>query len=211
MWGSGRQGRPGFLPQTCPVLEPLTPVPSSLQAVSLQLTAVSSPCPPSKPRVPAPGLHHTSTHQSQAGRRRAVTQTVHAGLILSCLVSELSSEPLKLPSVPADLPTRKRGFPRLRTLSSFPHRGAGPFPFPLCFLLSCLVAWGFSYPLRCLRSSASVQHVLCENCPVPNVPVGRGELHMLLLHYCDPSPLLSVLFFFFNRGGRMVDVLYHQT
>ena len=58
-----------------------------------------------------------------------MTQTVHAGLTLSCLVAALSSEPLKLPSVPADLPTRKRGFPRLRNLSSFLHRGAGPFPF----------------------------------------------------------------------------------
>lgn len=35
----------------------------------------------------------------------------------------------------------------------------------------------------------------CENCPIPNVLVQRGELHMLLLCYCDSSPLLSVFFF----------------
>ena len=201
---AGGKGGRGFFHRHALSWSPLRP---SLRPFRLSLCSWQQSPPhghPPNPGFQHPASIHTSTHESQAGRRRAVTQTVHAGLTLSCLVAALSSEPLKLPSVPADLPTRKRGFPRLRNLSSFLHRGAGPFPFPLCFLLSCLVAWGFSYPLRCLRSSASVQHVLCENCPVPDVPGERWTPHAPIALSWPLTPPISVFFFFCNRGGRMV-------
>lgn len=95
-----------------------------------------------------------------------MTQTVRAGLTLSCLVAAL-------PSVPADLPIRKVGSPGPGTAPSAPHRGAGPFPFPLCFLLSFLVAWASSYPPMSLWFPASVQDMLSENCTIPNVLVQR--------------------------------------
>lgn len=95
-----------------------------------------------------------------------MTQTVRAGLTLSCLVAAL-------PSVPADLPIRKVVPQAQEPLLQLPHRGAGPFPFPLCFLLSFLVAWASSYPPMSLWFPASVQDMLSENCTIPNVLVQR--------------------------------------
>ena len=58
-------------------------------------------------------------------------------------------------------------------------------PIWLCGNLSC--------PFKCLRSSAHVQLVLCENCfmcrYILDAFMGRDELHvLLLLHHLDSSP-----------------------
>ena len=120
-WGN-RKRRPGLLSQTCAVVEPLT------RPFRLSLCSWSQS--PPWPRVPAPSLHphqHTRLRLRLGGA--GLTQTVHAGLTLSCLVAALSSEPLKLPSVPADLPTRKGGgSPDSGTSPSAPPQGCGSLP-----------------------------------------------------------------------------------
>ena len=200
----GGKGSPGFFHKHALSWSPLRP---SLRPFRLSLCSWQQSSPHAHP--PNPGFQHpassTPAHMNLrlGGAGLWHRPSMRGSLCPAWLLCSPLS-PWNSPSVPADLPTRKRGFPRLRNLSSFLHRGAGPFPFPLCFLLSCLVAWGFSYPFRCLKSSASVQHVLCENCPVPDVPGERWTPHAPIALSWPLTPPSSVFFFFSNRGGRMV-------
>lgn len=160
----GWQWHPRLLPQTWAVVEPLMPVPSSLQAVSLQLTAVPSLCPHSKPQVPAPSLHPHQHTRISGWEAQGCDTDCPAWLLRSPLPQLISPSGRWVPQAQ-------------EPLLQLPHRGAGPFPFPLCFLLSFLVAWGVSYPLTSLWSPASVQG---RTVPFPTY-LCRGEFHVLLL------------------------------
>lgn len=78
---------------------------------------------------------------------------------------------------------------------SSPPTGAGPILAPLfsSFSLFCPTHYAgiFSHPFWCLRSSASVQQVLCASCStcrcILDVLVGRGEPQTLL--FCHLNPL----------------------
>ena len=110
-----------------------------------------------------------------------------------------SDSPQNTPSISPDLTTRKGAFPGLVTspfLQLPSHRCRSHSSSSLFFLFSLL-----SYPLYrniflsfwCLRSSASVQQVLCASCStcrcILDVLVGRGEPHTLLFCHLDPLSL----------------------
>lgn len=100
---------------------------------------------------------------------------------------------LRLPSVPAKVPTQK-GLPMgggTFLLSSF--SGQGPIPIPFSFLLSSWpVTWSSFCTSGCLGSSASSSGVFSGTLP-------RGDVFWLYLQqelgptFCLPSPLLSVV------------------
>ena len=81
----------------------------------------------------------------------------------------------------------------------FPTRGTGPFLFPPFLKNLFHPTWlhgDFSCPFRCLRSFASVQQVLCENCYIRrfilDVLVRRGEFLILQFHHLNSSPQLHI-------------------
>ena len=124
-------------------------------------------------------------------------------------VAEFSSDSHQSsPSVPTDLCTGDGVSLDTgnSTLLKLPSRGTGPFLLPLLFLFSSSFFHPtqshreLSCPFRCLRSSASVQLVLCENCSIHRCIldefVGREELHvLLLLHHLDYSRSLFFIIF----------------
>ena len=180
---------------------PLRPSPHSWQQ--------SSPwvCSPN-PQVPAPS--------PCAYRRTHVSGWDAHGCGMHCLCGSHSVLPatdrlLHSPpglrsstSVPADLPTSEGAFPVQEPLLFFSfslqgHRSrpaCSPLPFPFFYPYRTWLHRDLSCPCRHPRSSASVQHVLCENSSICRCIlaafVGRSELHILLLlhHFVSPSILL---------------------
>lgn len=81
----------------------------------------------------------------------------------------------------------------------FPTRGTGPFLFPPFlknFFHPTQLHGDFSCTFGCLRSFASVQHVICENCYICrfilDVLVRRGEFLILQFHHLNSSPQLHI-------------------
>ena len=104
-----------------------------------------------------------------------------------------SDSPQNTPSISPDLTTRKGAFPGLVT-SPFlqlpshrcrSHSSSSLLSYPL-YRNIFLSFW-------CLRSSASVQQVLCASCStcrcILDVLVGIGEPHTLLFCHLDPLSL----------------------
>ena len=132
-----------------------------------------------------------------------MAQTICVGLTLSCLPHTGCCALLQAPEAPLLsqlISSPMRGLPQMRKpllfFSSPPTRGAGPIPLPFLFLFPSSFFWptwlcgDISCPFRCLRSSVSVQQVLCENSSICRFIlaafVGRDELHiLLLLHHLD--------------------------
>ena len=169
----------------------------SPQAVSSQSTAVPSSSLFSNPTFQYPAPVCTGRHLSQAGACRAVAWTIYVGLTLSYLPQTGCRALLRAPEAPllSQLTSLlvRRASPDARTSPylQFSNRGAGPvllpllFLFPSSFFCPTQLHGDLSCPFRCLRSSASVQQVLCENCSIRRCVldafVGRDELHILLL------------------------------
>ena len=94
-------GGPGFLNEHSRLQSPSLP---SLQVLSSQPIAVSSPSLLSNPTFQPPAPMRTGIHTSQAGACTAVAQTICVGIILFCLPQTgccLSSEPPTLPFCPS--------------------------------------------------------------------------------------------------------------
>ena len=157
------------------------------------------------PTFQHPDSVHTGRHPSQAGVCRAVARTICVRLALSCLpqtgcCSLLRALEAPLLSQLISAPVRASPDAGASLHLQLPTRGAGPillpllFLFPSCFFCPNQLRGDLSCPFRCLRSSASVQQVLDENCSIYrfilHAFVGKGELHILLLlrhleHLCQ--------------------------
>ena len=161
----------------------------SLQAVSPQPTAVPSLGPLSKYYFPAPSTPpHQETHDLGWGVCRAVAWTICAVLTLSCLPQTGCSVPLQSPEGPLLSQLNSllwMGFSECGDLSSpsLPHQGCWSLPISSFLFFSFFhptqLCGNFSCTFRCLRSSTSVQQVLCENCSICrcilDVLVRRGK------------------------------------
>lgn len=148
----------------------------------------------------------TRRRPSQAGARWAVARTVCADLTLSAPGQVPCSfpSPWNTPSVSADPLTGEGTSPDVKILSHFqlPSRSKDLIPPPLLFLFPSAFhpAWLYgthSFPFMCLKSSASIQQVLCENFSIFEVFLMYlwGEMNSMF-----SCPLLSwkVLIFFFT-------------
>lgn len=119
--------------------------------------------------------HPTFQHPAPVCSRRHVSQFGHArlwhgpsgyaSLSPACywLADGLSSQPLKLPSVPADLPTHKGASPDVETfLLQLPPRVLGQSCFLYSFFLSSyLVVQGFFLSFQVSHGLGTVQQELC--------------------------------------------------
>ena len=158
----------------------------------------------------------TSGYPSQAETCRVVTWTICVGLTLSCLPQTSCWTLLRVPEppiLPADLPASEGASPNAGTSSylQLPARDAVPFLLPLLFLFPSSffhltqLCQDLSYLFRCLRSSASVQQVLCENCSICRYIldefVRRDELRVLLL--------LRYLGLLRRKYSKSVDACFH--
>ena len=172
----------------------------SLQAVSIQPTAVLSADLLSQPHIPALSpAPHQWTYVS-GGAHRAVALTICVGLTLSCLPQTSCHALLQAPEAPLlflMITLLVRGLPWVwEPLFSFSSpRGTGPIPLPLFFsfflsfiLLSYagifLVLLGVRGPLL-VFSSCSVRIVPSLIRCIFDVFMGRSELHVFLLHHLD--------------------------
>ena len=94
-------------------------------------------------------------------------------------------------------------------LLQLPHKGAGPFPFPLCFLLSFLVAWGFYLFSVCGPLLVFSTCCVMRTVPFPMYLCRKVNSTCSCCAIVTPHPSY-LSFLLLNRGGRMSDVLYHQ-
>ena len=119
--------------------------------------------------------------------------------------------PRSSPSVPGDLLTGEGASPDARSSPhlQLPARGAGPILLPLLFLfpssffhLTWLHRDSFC-TFRCLRRSASVQQVFCENCFICRCFLNAFVGEMISTSYSSaifsPSPHDSILNYDFLR------------
>ena len=149
---------------------------------------------------PPPALADTCLRLGSEGLwHRPSVQVLFCPAVHGPACALASDSPQNTPSTSPDLTTRKGAFPGVVTslfLQLPSHSCRSHSSSSLFFLFSLL-----SYPLCrhiflsfwCLRSSASVQQVLCASCStcrcILDVLVGRGEPHTLLFCHLDPLSL----------------------
>ena len=162
-----------FPPQGFLVAEFITPIPSGcLLAVN------SSPLPGFVLQIPLSCTQHLSTPIDTCLRLGHVGlwhgPSVYVSFSSACHrpVAEFSSNGLWIASsVSIDLPIIERASPDVETslfLQLPTYKVVGSILLSLLFFFSSFfhptwLSWNLSCPFRCLRSSASVQPVLCEN------------------------------------------------
>ena len=144
-------------------------------------------------------------------------------LTLACLpqtlvVSLSSDSPRTCPFVPTVLFTYEGASPGVGTLPLLQflqgHRYHPIFSFifsPFISLSFTQLHEDFFLSLRCPRSSARVQQVLWKNCSACrctlDVPVGRDELHMLLL-FCPDQVSFSFTLYFCSCGVTTIIIIF---
>ena len=175
------------------------------QSVSTQPTIVFSPYPLSKPHIPSLSPRQLWwTPISGWGEQGCGTDHLYKSHSFLPATDQLLHFPPVAPEAPILcqlISLQVRGLPQVQepVLSFSSHTPGGQVLSVSSFLLLPFLSFIlpsyagiFSCPIRCLRSSASVQQVLCENCSICRyilvVLVERGEFHILLFCHLEPSP-----------------------
>ena len=207
-------------PGSFPALELLTPIPTGCLHTAELLTptpsghfraANSSPLP--RPTLvtrhfstqPPPIMVDTSLRLGHAGLwYRPSVQVLLYPACHRAATALSSNSSQSFPSISGYFPP-VRGCSNLSSPSS-PLQGCGSHPvssflcFPFLFFILPSYSRIFSCPFMCLRSSASIQLVLCVNFStcrcILDVLVGRSEPQALLFHHLDHSLIFKCCLFF---------------
>ena len=160
--------------------------------------------------LPDPGFQHpasihTSTHDSDSGWEAQGWHRPSMQVLLCpawLLRSPLS--PWSSPLSQLIFPPGRGVVPQTQEpLLQLPHKGAGPFPFPLCFLLSFLVAWGFYLFSVCGPLLVFSTRSVVRTVPFPMYLCREVNSTCSCCAIVTPHPSY-LSFFLLNRGGRIV-------